>query len=107
MGDLTISQVELTDEGTYTCRAANFYGKIEAEVKVEVIRKLKHRRTVSSDTDDVQEEVQANLGDDVVLKCDIEADSRVNVTTQWVKLHRGGRMKVRGSSILCGNRSRQ
>ena len=53
LGDLTILSVELSDEGSYTCRASNVYAEIETVSRVEVIKKSGGAEGARDDVDSV------------------------------------------------------
>ena len=79
LGDLTILQVELSDEGNYTCRASNVYAEIETVSRVEVIKR--------SGGGEGAREVMRHTRQNVTLQCGVSYDPRVHNETEvsWNK----------------------
>ena len=87
IGDLQIKPLTLDDQGIYVCEAFNFYGKIQTEVTVEVIKK-----SVPKDDQDLPREIVKNVHDNVTLNCGISFDPRVKGETKvkWFKKSANG-----------------
>ena len=83
LGDLTINDIKMSDQGTYKCIATNLYGTIETSVEMEVVR-----RSMPSDDQTMAREVVKNVHDNVTLNCGISFDPRLAQETkvQWFKL---------------------
>ena len=79
LGDLTILQVDLSDEGNYTCRASNVYAEIETVARVEVIKR--------SGGGEGAREVMRHTRQNVTLQCGVSYDPRVYNETKvtWNK----------------------
>ena len=79
LGDLTILQVDLSDEGNYTCRASNVYAEIETVSRVEVIKR--------SGGGEGAREVMLHTRQNVTLQCGVSYDPRVHNETgvSWNK----------------------
>ena len=79
LGDLTILQVELSDEGNYTCRASNVYAEIETVSGLEGIKR--------SGGGEGAREVMRHTRQNVTLQCGVSYDPRVHNETEvsWNK----------------------
>ncbi len=84
LGDLTVSNLRLDDQGDYLCRASNVYGQIETVSTLEVIKKSNVGR------DGVSREIVKLSRQDVVLECGVSYDPRLHLETQ-VKWEKDGR----------------
>ena len=85
LGDLTITNVKVEDEGVYICAAENMYGKITTRTNFEVIRKL-DKNTVGYNK---SSDVTANYKESVVLSCDFSPDPRIKdeVKIGWSRIN--------------------
>ena len=77
-GNLFINQVNTADTGTYTCEAANEYGKAESSGKLIV----KQGPTFSSGVKPYPR-IIADVGDTVELRCRAEADQLLDMAYSW------------------------
>ncbi len=77
-GNLFINRVNLADTGTYTCEAANEYGKAESSGKLIV----KEGPTFATGVKPTPRVIAVN-GEDVELRCRAEADQLLDMAYSW------------------------
>ena len=96
-GDLTVKDISQNDQGFYDCLATNMYGTIATKVKIEVVRK-----SMPSDDHTLARKVVKNVHDDVVLKCGISYDPRLEKETrvQWFRLNRDNEKQLVNLNML-------
>ncbi|XP_077544625.1 neuroglian-like [Haemaphysalis longicornis] len=83
-GDLEISDVLFTDDGVYTCRASNKYGKASAYGSLQVQR----RTWIASRP----ENYKVAVNETALFRCGAETDPRREVNIEW--LFNGKRLEL-------------
>ncbi|XP_011307618.1 neuroglian isoform X2 [Fopius arisanus] len=76
-GDLEIINVDFRDAGTYTCHAANKFGKVDASANLVV---KEHTRITQK-----PEDYEVAAGDTATFRCNAVADSSLTLQIDWLK----------------------
>ena len=92
LGDLTINNVDVEDEGEYTCIANNIYGEVSSKTNFEVIKKLSKNANTGYNK---SAEITANYKESVVLTCDFDSDPRIKdeVKIGWSRIGQNSRIQ--------------